>query len=207
MSLSEISRSIKTAQNVLIVFIGALGYISVFYSYIHSSSFIIMGRTSHHTMSTPKDPKESSHNPIIQPPLKSLKALKKPRESTATAITITTTTAAPTEEVASKKKKRRYRPGRAAIREIRKYQQSTNFLIPKAPIVRLVREIVSEIKTSDNTMRFTKGALGALQTSSEEYLVKLFEDSMLAAVHRNCVTITVKDMRLARRLRGDTMLY
>lgn len=45
----------------------------------------------------------------------------------------------PTVKVAAKK--RRFRPGTVALREIRKYQKSTEFLIRKLPFMRLVREI------------------------------------------------------------------
>ncbi len=49
------------------------------------------------------------------------------------------------------KKPHRYRPGTVALREIRKYQKSTELLIRKLPFQRIVREIASEYK---NDLRF-----------------------------------------------------
>lgn len=98
------------------------------------------------------------------------------------------------------KKPHRYRPGTVALREIRKYQKSTELLIRKLPFQRLVREIASEFK---NELRFQSSAVLALQEASESYLVGLFEDTNLCAIHAKRVTIMPKDMLLARRIRGD----
>lgn len=98
------------------------------------------------------------------------------------------------------KKKRRFRPGTVALREIRRYQKSTNLLIRKAPFQRLVREIARDFKTE---LRFQSSAIGALQEAAEAYLVGLFEDTNLCAIHARRVTIMTKDMHLARRLRGE----
>merc|ERR1712142_1097420 len=97
--------------------------------------------------------------------------------------------------------KRRYRPGTRALMEIRKFQKSSNLLIPKLPFSRVIREICSKICTSD--MRFQSAAITALQESAEAYLVTLFEDSLLCAIHAKRVTVMPKDMSLARRIRGD----
>ncbi|KAK3366384.1 histone-fold-containing protein, partial [Podospora didyma] len=98
------------------------------------------------------------------------------------------------------KKPRRYKPGTVALREIRRYQKSTELLIRKLPFQRLVREIAQEFK---NDLRFQSSAIGALQESVESYLVSLFEDTNLCAIHAKRVTIQSKDMQLARRLRGE----
>ena len=100
------------------------------------------------------------------------------------------------------KKPHRYRPGTVALREIRKYQKSTEVLIRKLPFSRLVREIGQDIKTD---LRFQSSALGALQEAAEAYLVTIFEDSNLAAIHARRVTIQPKDLNLARRLRGEKL--
>lgn len=97
-------------------------------------------------------------------------------------------------------KKRRYRPGTQALREIRKYQKSTELLIRKLPFQRLVREIAQDFK---NDLRFQSAAILALQEASEAYLVGLFEDTNLCAIHAKRVTIMPKDMQLARRIRGE----
>ncbi|TPX61695.1 hypothetical protein PhCBS80983_g00932 [Powellomyces hirtus] len=98
------------------------------------------------------------------------------------------------------KKPHRYRPGTVALREIRRYQKSTELLIRKLPFQRLVREIAQDFKTD---LRFQSSAIGALQEAAEAYLVGLFEDTNLAAIHAKRVTIQPKDIQLARRLRGE----
>ena len=98
------------------------------------------------------------------------------------------------------KKPHRYRPGTVAIREIRRYQKSTDLLIRKLPFQRLVREIAQEFRTD---IRFTTTSLLSLQEASEAYLVGLFEDTNLCAIHAKRVTIMPKDINLARRIRGE----
>jgi histone H3 len=98
------------------------------------------------------------------------------------------------------KKPHRYRPGTVALREIRRYQKSTELLIRKLPFQRLVREIAQEFK---GDLRFQGSAVLALQEASEAYLVGLFEDTNLAAIHAKRVTIMPKDIQLARRIRGE----
>ena len=98
------------------------------------------------------------------------------------------------------KKPHRYRPGTVALREIRKYQKSTDLLIRKLPFQRLVREIAEDFKTE---LKFQSQAVLALQEASEAYLVGLFEDTNLCAIHAKRVTIMPKDIQLARRLRGE----
>jgi len=98
------------------------------------------------------------------------------------------------------KKPHRYRPGTVALREIRKYQKSTELLIRKLPFQRLVREVAQEFKSD---LRFQSSAVIALQEACESYLVSLFEDTNLCAIHAKRVTIMAKDMQLARRIRGE----
>jgi histone H3 len=102
------------------------------------------------------------------------------------------------------KKAHRYRPGTVALREIRRYQRSTDMLIRKLPFQRLVREIAQDFK---NDLRFQGTAINALQEASESYLVGLFEDTNLCAIHAKRVTIMPKDMQLARRIRGERSSY
>lgn len=98
------------------------------------------------------------------------------------------------------RKPHRYRPGTVALREIRRYQKSTELLIRKLPFQRLVREIAQDFKTD---LRFQGSAILALQEATEAYLVGLFEDTNLAAIHAKRVTIQPKDIQLARRIRGE----
>ena len=98
------------------------------------------------------------------------------------------------------KKPRRYRPGTVALREIRKYQKNTDLLLRKAPFQRLVKEIAQDYK-SDVRMQST--AMLALQEAAEAYMVGLFQDTNICALHAKRVTITPKDIQLARRIRGE----
>ena len=105
-----------------------------------------------------------------------------------------------TPAVEGQKKPRRYRPGTVALREIRRYQKSTDLLIKKAPFQRLVREVAQDFKAD---LRFQSSAVMAMQEASEAYLVGIFEDTNLCAIHARRVTIMPKDMQLARRIRGE----
>jgi histone H3 len=98
------------------------------------------------------------------------------------------------------KKPHRYRPGTVALREIRRYQKSTDLLIRKAPFQRLVREIAQDLKSD---LRFQSTAVLALQEAAEAYLIGLYEDANLCAIHAKRVTIMPKDIQLARRIRGE----
>ena len=100
------------------------------------------------------------------------------------------------------KKPHRYRPGTVALREIRRYQKSTELLIRKLPFQRLVREI-AQGKDFPPDLRFQSTAILTLQEASEAFLVGLFEDTNLCAIHARRVTIMPKDMQLARRIRGE----
>ena len=99
-----------------------------------------------------------------------------------------------------KRKPFRYRPGTVALREIRRYQKSTEMLIPRLPFQRLVREVAQDFK---DDLLFQAAALGALQEACEAYLVGLFEDTNLCAIHARRVTIMPRDIQLSRRIRGE----
>ena len=103
------------------------------------------------------------------------------------------------------KEKRRFRPGTVALREIRRYQKTTNLLIRKLPFQRLVREIFQDTSGEKGFKgwRVNTHALMALQEASEAYLTALFEDTNLCCIHAKRVTIMPKDMDLARRIRGE----
>ena len=97
-------------------------------------------------------------------------------------------------------KPHRYRPGTVALREIRRYQKSTELLLRKLPFQRLVREIAQDFKSD---LFFQSAAIAALQEAAEAYLVGLFEDVNLSAIHARRQTIMPKDIQLARRIRGE----
>lgn len=92
------------------------------------------------------------------------------------------------------------RPGTAALREIRRYQRSTELLIRKRPFQRLVQEVAQRV---NRDVRFQASTVLALQEASEAYLVGLFEEANLAAIHARRVTIRPQDIQLARRIRGE----
>ena len=100
-------------------------------------------------------------------------------------------------------KPHRWRPGTVALREIRKYQRTTHLLMRKLPFQRLVREIAQDFKTD---LRVQSEALLALQEVCEAYLVGLFEDTNLCAIHAKRVTIMPKDIQLAIRIRGEKFI-
>ena len=97
--------------------------------------------------------------------------------------------------------KNRYRPGTRALKEICKYQSGFELLIWSLPFQRLVREIAQDFKTD---LRFQSSAIRAFQEASEAYLVGLFEDTNLCAIHAKWVTIMPQDIRLARQIRRET---
>lgn len=103
-------------------------------------------------------------------------------------------------EAGGVKKPHRYRKGTVALREIRRYQKTTELLIRKLPFQRLVREITQDYQTD---LRYQGSALLALQEAAEAYLIGLFDDTNLCAIHAKRVTIRPADMQLARRIRGE----
>ena len=105
------------------------------------------------------------------------------------------------------KKPHRYCPRLVALREIRRYQQSTESLIRRTPFNKLIKEISQEYwicpdgpGTPSVQVRFQSTALAALQEAAENYLVGLFEDVNLLAVHAKRVTIMPRDIHLALRI-------
>ena len=96
------------------------------------------------------------------------------------------------------KKPRRFRPGTVALREIRKYQRSTELLIRKLPFQRLLREIVFDMKKKD--YRFQSTAILAMQEAAESFLVRMFEQCNDICIHGKRVTVQQKDIQLWKRL-------
>ena len=101
-------------------------------------------------------------------------------------------------------KPHRSRPGTVALREIRRYQKSTELLIRKLPFQRLVREL-NPFFAHGEQYRMQASAVLALHAAAEAYLVGLFEDANLCAIPAKRVTIMPKDMQLARRVRGNAL--
>jgi histone H3/H4 len=88
------------------------------------------------------------------------------------------------------------------LQEIRKLQQTTHTLVPRVHFSRIIRDVAFGID-GGTQYRWASEALEAVQTAAEAYLVGLFEDANLCALHAKRVTIQVKDILLAQRIRGD----
>ena len=105
------------------------------------------------------------------------------------------------------KKPHRYRPGMVALREIRCYQRSTESLIRWTPFQKLIREISQEYRicpdgpgTPSVQVRFQSTTIAALQEAAENYIVGLFEDVNLLAIHARQVAIMPRDIRLVLQI-------
>ena len=91
-----------------------------------------------------------------------------------------------------------------ALMEIRRYQKTSELLIRKLPFQRLIREIAQYCKSN---MQFQSSAIMALQEAAEAFLIGLFEDTNLCAIHAKRVTIMPKDVQLACRICGDHLRF
>ncbi|XP_061111309.1 histone H3-like centromeric protein A [Conger conger] len=100
----------------------------------------------------------------------------------------------------SPRRRKKFRPGTRALMEIRKYQKSTELLLRKGPFSRVVREVCQTFSLLH--LRWQAMALLALQEASEAFLVRLFSDANLCAIHAKRVTLFPRDLQLARRIRG-----
>ena len=134
---------------------------------------------------------------------KSTAGVKKPRKEIINAKTAKKTAGVEQKrkmENAGVKKATRFKPGTVALREIRKYQKSTELLLRRLPFQRIVRDIAQSMVPD---IRFQASSLAALQEACEAYMVGIFEDTNQCAIHARRVTIMVRDMQLARRIRGE----
>lgn len=102
------------------------------------------------------------------------------------------------------RKPHRFRSGTVALREIRKYQKSTDALLPKRPFQRLVREIAESIPRSmtNEPVRFTRQSLDALQEAAESYMVNFFEDAYFHTVTNKRIELDPRDIHFVKKLRG-----
>lgn len=108
----------------------------------------------------------------------------------------------------------RHRPGELALKQIKQLQKSSKLQIPKVPFHRLVREITRDVVNARNPdsnaaseFRYQTAALEAIQEAAESFLVCLFEDSYLCAIHAKRVTLFVSDIQLCRRLQRPSGLH
>ena len=99
---------------------------------------------------------------------------------------------------------RKYRPGIGALKEIRFYQKEYGVICSKIACARLFREIAENEKKG---LRWQAAAIMALQEAMEDYLVNLFCDCVIEAIHGQRVTVMPKDIHITRRIRGETDTY
>ena len=152
-------------------------------------------------------PTQASGRSMRSQQLQRAKASNQPRRAKA---------AASAARGAGVKKPHRYRPGTVALREIRRYQKSTDLLIKKLPFQRLLKEMtynswkqMDEMKRTqlDKMPRMQVATVNCIQEASEATLVGLFEDTNLCAIHAKRVTIMKKDVDLAKRIGQDPNLH
>ncbi len=93
------------------------------------------------------------------------------------------------------RKSHRWHPGTVVLREIQKFQKTTDLLIRKAPFQHLVRKIA--LKFGKSNLRMQSTAVLALQEAAKYFMVDVFSDTNLCTLHGKCVTIMNKDMVLA----------
>lgn len=110
---------------------------------------------------------------------------------------------------------KRYRPGATALREVRTYARSeSKCLLKRSPMIRLIKEIMNTSKITvhgaDGTMdrvmpRIQSSAVDAIREAATHYMVDVFTDTNLCALHAKRKTVYPKDIQLARRIRGEVL--
>lgn len=104
--------------------------------------------------------------------------------------------------VGAGRRKYRTKPGAGALREIKKFQKSTNLLIRKLPFTRTVREVAQDLRPGEEGLRFKPTTLEALQESAETYLTNLMEEAQMAAIHAGRITVKTSDIRFVLMLKA-----
>ncbi|GMI73278.1 CENTROMERIC HISTONE H3 [Hibiscus trionum] len=156
-----------------------------------------MARTKH-AASTKRKPKASAAKKATATAASPSKA--SPQTRSASSRRPSKTGGQATSSQGTLRKPHRFKPGMRALQEIRKYQKATNRLIPAASFIREVRAI--SYRFAPNIGRWQAEALVVIQEAAEDFLIKLFGDAMLCAIHAKRVTLMKKDIELARRLGG-----
>ncbi|XP_034457653.1 histone H3-like centromeric protein A isoform X2 [Hippoglossus hippoglossus] len=152
----------------------------------------VLTEMRHNTSSSRRKGKAPQHRSEVSAPGTSGSTARSPQRSSGSVVRPVTP------------KKRRFRPGTKALMEIRKFQKSTDLLLRKGPFSRLVREVCQTF--SREALRWQVYAILALQEAAEAFLVMLFSDANLCAIHAKRVTLFPRDIQLARRIRGvDTL--
>lgn len=103
-------------------------------------------------------------------------------------------------EAGGVKKVHRFRAGTVALREVKKYQKSTDLFLRRLPFSRLVRELSQDYKTG---LRFQASAIDALLEASEYHLLSLLADAHLCTQFAKRKTVMPKDLKLAAQIRNE----
>jgi histone H3/H4 len=125
-------------------------------------------------------------------------APKKSRAKASSSQNVTESVTNPADsETTQKKKPHKFRAGTVALREIRRYQKTTDLLLRRAPFQRLVRQVASEFKVpGTDGLRFQASAVEALQEATEASMISMFQNANRYAIHANRVSVTPDDMEL-----------
>lgn len=97
-----------------------------------------------------------------------------------------------------KKRSKKNKYDSKVLSDIRKFQDSTKLLVPRAPMIRCIRETIQGISRSD--LRVTAGAVEAIREAVEAYLVDMFEICNLLAIHAKRKTVMPKDITLWKQI-------
>ena len=90
----------------------------------------------------------------------------------------------------------------SALRDIRRYQTEVKPIFPWMPFVRIIHGLLYH---SRGPYKITREAIEALRFVGEGYLLEVLEEANLACMHRDRCTLSPKDVRLFRRLRGNSI--
>ncbi|QUC19498.1 uncharacterized protein UV8b_03739 [Ustilaginoidea virens] len=101
-------------------------------------------------------------------------------------------------------RQRRNQPRATTLSDTRyRREDDAKLLLLKLPFIRLVREIVTNCcRPRDKEFTWQTQAIQALQEAAEAFMIHLFEDAQLCAIHAKQITRLHRGIRPARRIRG-----
>jgi histone H3 len=101
------------------------------------------------------------------------------------------------------KRVHRYRPGTVSIREIRRFQKTSNCLtLARSPFEKYTRSVIQKILGDDSSIKVSKSVFLTLQYFVEQHVVSLIRKAYMAAIHAGRVKLTVSDIEFIRSLGG-----
>lgn len=105
------------------------------------------------------------------------------------------------------KPKKKWKPGTVARREANYYKNKQGVTIHKAPLNRIIKEILVEQAKELNIQHnflISSAALEILRAESESYLIQFFKKCAVNCMHRNRVTINANDLLLVKKNMEDS---